>query len=177
MLAYTHAVAAGYLEPPHLFNSPPNAVAFAAPVPCDSPTLDGYGAAAFAKPLLFAAYPPANYAPSVPQINYAAPPASFVKYAAQPHIKATAGLPVTTTFTTAVGYTAPQVAFASQNNPAAFVAPAPSYAAPVSYAKPPAFLGPTSYAAPTLLAAQPFLRKFRIPFSTGGNVYAQAAAW
>ncbi|XP_011186190.1 uncharacterized protein LOC105214451 [Zeugodacus cucurbitae] len=185
MLSTPRAAEASYVDAPHVFNAPPNGVAFAAPIPCDTAPLQGYGAAAFAKPLEFASYP-VNYV-QVPQFNYAAPAPTFVKYAAQPRVKATAGLPVTTTYTTAIGFAAPQLpniaaplAFGAAPAPATFAAPTTAYGASVAYAASPPFVGSASYAAPTVFSAGHLFKKFRAPLPVGGYAYAQGipnAAW
>nr|XP_014089385.1 pupal cuticle protein C1B [Bactrocera oleae] len=185
MLTAQHTVEAGYIDAPHVFNEAPNGVVFATPIPCDTPPLQGYGGAAFAKPVVYASYP-VNYA-QVPQFNYGAPAPSFVKYAAQPHVKATAGLPVTTTYTTAIGFSAPQVpnigsplAFPAAPIATTFAAPNTAYGAPVAYAAPPSFLGSARYAAPTVLSTGSLFKKFRAPLPLGGYSYAQGVpngAW
>ncbi|XP_011201371.2 cyclin-dependent kinase inhibitor 1C [Bactrocera dorsalis] len=185
LLTTQRSVEASYIDAPNVFNEAPNVAAFATPIPCDSPSLQGYGAAAFAKPLVFASYP-VSYA-QVPQYNYAAPAPAFVKYAAQPRVKVTAGLPVTTTYTTAVGFAAPQVpnvgaplTFPAAPAPATFAAPTAAYGAAVAFAAPPPFLGPASYAAPTVFSAGSPFKKFRAPLPVAGYSYAQGipnAAW
>lgn len=185
MLTSHRTVQASYVDSPHVFNEAPNGIAFATPIPCDTAPLQGYGAAAFAKPLAFASYP--NDYAQVPQFNYAAPAPSFVKYAAQPRVKFTAGLPVTTTYTTAVGFAAPQVpnigsplAFATAHAPTAFAAPITAYGATVAYEAPPPFLGAASYAAPTVFPTGSLFKKFRAPLPAGGYSYAQGipnAVW
>ncbi|XP_054735438.1 uncharacterized protein LOC129242677 [Anastrepha obliqua] len=179
ILIYQRSVSASYEYAglPNVFNSLPNGIAYATPLPCDlpPPPLQGYGAAAYAKPLVFASYPHI-YAPT-PQYNYASVAPSFAK--AEPRIKVSTGLPVTTTYTTAVGLAAPPpvVGFAPAPSPAIYGVPPTGYSGSVSYAAPPTFIGSTAYATPTVLAAASHVKKFRAPLPVTGYAYAQGAAW
>ncbi|XP_017471458.1 PREDICTED: extensin-2 [Rhagoletis zephyria] len=174
---------ASYASFPSVFNSPSHGPAFAAPLPCDSPPpLETYGAA---NPFVFAAHP-VSYASSVPQFHYAAPVApSYVKYGTEPRVKVTTGLPVTTTYTTAVGFAAPPPPVHNIGSPLAFAyaAAAPvtfgasnvNYGSGVAYAASPPFLGSATYAAPSYLGATPHGKKFHAPLPVTGYSYTQSA--
>ncbi|XP_067648111.1 uncharacterized protein [Eurosta solidaginis] len=181
MHLYQWSATASYLSLPNAYNSPTNGLTYAAPLLCDSPPLESYGAATLNHPpLLFSSYP-LSYS-SAPHFNYAASaPPTFVKYASEPRVKVTHGAPVSTTYTTGVGFAAPPsvqsysppVGLLPQFVPlqATFAAPASSYAAGVAYSSPPNFFSTSKYGVANFLS--PSVKRFRTPLPVDTYSYAQ----